>query len=201
MPRSSREKSLETRAKIIDAAYSLFIDRGYSASSMREISERAGITVGAIYNHFATKEAIWQEVILAKHPYHDILPVILAADGDSIADVIRAAARKLIHELLKRPDLFNLMFIEIVEFRGRHIPVLVNTILPEVIPIGTILKTKQGKMRDIPIPILMRSFIGFFFSYYITGILMKDQPGMGMDEENLDRFVDLYLYGLLAEEK
>ena len=67
MPRSSREKSAETRARIIDAAHALFNERGYHATSVRDISTRAGLTVGAIYNHFATKEDIWIDVLLANH--------------------------------------------------------------------------------------------------------------------------------------
>jgi AcrR family transcriptional regulator len=199
MPRSSREKSIETRANIIDAAYRLFLERGYSATAMRDISQAAGVTVGAIYNHFQTKEEIWNDVLLAKHPYHEILPLIRSAQGETIADLIRSAARALVHELLKRPDLFNLMFIEIVEFKGEHIPHMVQTILPEVVPLTQLFQVKHGRLRDIPVPILVRSFIGFFFSYYITGFLMKDIPGMSIDEESLNRFVDLYLYGILDE--
>ena len=119
MPRSSREKSAETRSNIIEAAYRLFVDNGYNATSMREISQQAGVTVGAVYNHFETKEDIWVEVIQKKHPYHEILPLIQAAQGETIAEMVRSAARLLVRELLNRPDLFNLMFIEIVEFQSR----------------------------------------------------------------------------------
>jgi AcrR family transcriptional regulator len=201
MPRSSREKSIETREKIIDSAHHLFVERGYSATAMRNISQQAGVTVGAIYNHFPTKADIWKEVLIEKHPYHEILPLILSAEGESVAAVVRSAARAMIHELLKRPDLFNLMFIEIVEFKGENIKAVIEAILPRIAPINAIFQHKSGRMRDIPLPILLRSFIGFFFSYYITGIMLKDIPGMNIDEETLDRFVDLYLHGILAEEE
>ena len=56
MPKSSREKSEETRSSIIEAAYQVFMEGGYHGASMRDVSRRAGLTVGAIYNHFATKE-------------------------------------------------------------------------------------------------------------------------------------------------
>ena len=200
MPRSSYEKSEETRARIVETAYRLFIERGYNAASMREIGQRAGVTVGAIYNHFPTKEAIWLEVITTRHPYHEIFPVLRAAQGETIADVVRSAARGLVHELLKRPDLLNLMFTEIVEFNGRHIPNLYQGILPEMFTITGIFAGKRGRLRDIPMPILVRSFAGLFFSYYITGLLAAGLAGITTDEASLSQVVDLYLYGVLAED-
>lgn len=200
MPRSSREKSAETRANIVESSYQLFIERGYNAASMREISLRAGVTVGAIYNHFQTKEEIWVEVILTKHPYHEIFPLLLSAQGDSIAEVVRSAARALVQELLKRPDLFNLMFIELVEFNGRHVPVLIQSISPELSRLRNVFAGRSGRLRSIPMPILARSFAGLFFSYYITGRLMQSAGGVSIDESSLNQFVDLYLYGILEED-
>jgi AcrR family transcriptional regulator len=200
MPRSTREKSTETRANIIEAAYRLFVDHGYNATSMREISHQAGVTVGAIYNHFDTKEEIWLEVLKTKHPYKEIIPLLREANGETIAEMVRSAASLLVRELRNRPDLFNLMFIEIVEFQTVHVPVMLELILPELVPLQQEFTGKSGKLRNIPLPILLRSFVGLFFSYYITGILMKDLPGIISDETSLDRFVDLYLNGILGDD-
>lgn len=200
MPRSSFEKSEETRARIVDAAYRLFIERGFSASSMRDIARASRVTVGAIYNHFPTKEAIWLEVLNVRHPYHEIFPVLQAAQGETIAELVRSAARGLVQELLKRPDLLNLMFIEIVEFNARHIPDLYRSILPEIFNTGSLLKDKRGRLRQIPMPILIRSFAGLFFSYYITGLLAGNVAGISNDEASLSQVVDLYLFGILADD-
>ena len=200
MPRSSREKSTETRSNIIEAAYRLFVDKGYNATPMREISQHAGVTVGAIYNHFNTKEEIWVEVIKIKHPYHEILPLLREAESETVAEMVRSGARLMVCELRNRPDLFNLMFIEIVEFKALHVPALIQLILPELGSLQQAFKGKRGRYRNFPLPILLRSFVGLFFSYYITGILMKDLPDISSDEIALDKFVDLYLNGILDED-
>jgi len=44
-----------TRARILDAALTLFAERGYDATSMREIAEHVGTTKAALYYHFASK--------------------------------------------------------------------------------------------------------------------------------------------------
>lgn len=200
MPRSNREKSIETRSRIIDSAFHLFVDRGYNATPMREISQDAGVTVGAIYNHFATKEEIWLAVLQEKHPYRTILPLLESVEGETIADVIRSAARILVRELVNRPDLFNMLFIEIVEFKSIHVPILYAAIAPHLVRLEALMKGKKGRLRDIPVTVIMRSFVGLFFSYYITSVLLKNLSDVPTDETSLNRFVDLYLQGVLADD-
>jgi len=55
---AARRKGSQTRAEIQEAALSLFTERGYDATSMREIAEQLGITKAALYYHFDSKEAI-----------------------------------------------------------------------------------------------------------------------------------------------
>jgi len=50
--------SPRTRERILDAALTLFADRGYEATSMREIAEQLGITKPALYYHFDSKADI-----------------------------------------------------------------------------------------------------------------------------------------------
>ena len=50
--------SPRTRERILDAALTLFAEKGYEATSMREISEQLGITKAALYYHFDSKADI-----------------------------------------------------------------------------------------------------------------------------------------------
>ncbi len=52
-----------TKEKIYSAALQLFAQKGYKATTMREIGKQVGIQQSAIYNHFKNKEAILDEVI------------------------------------------------------------------------------------------------------------------------------------------
>jgi AcrR family transcriptional regulator len=162
MQESTLRKGEATRLRIIDVAHQLFLEQGYHATSMRQIVDAAGITMGGVYNHFANKEAIWEAVFTAKHPYHEILPVLETVEGASVADFIHNAAFQSISELGKRKDLLNLMFIELVEFDGKHIEELYRLILPDLRSLAQVLAQKQGKLRPVPLPILARSFAGFF---------------------------------------
>lgn len=48
----------ERRERILDAAESLILERGFDAASVQAIAERVGIAKGAVYREFASKDAI-----------------------------------------------------------------------------------------------------------------------------------------------
>jgi AcrR family transcriptional regulator len=55
--RMTRETSKAmTRERLLDEARRLFRERGYAATSLEQIAEAAGVTKGAIYGHFSSKE-------------------------------------------------------------------------------------------------------------------------------------------------
>lgn len=69
------------RAKLLDAALGTIREKGYSATSVDDLCERAEVTKGAFFHHFKSKEALgaaaadhWSETtaaLFASAPYHD----------------------------------------------------------------------------------------------------------------------------------
>lgn len=55
---TNETRSEKTRQAIIDAGVLLFHERGYHATSVRDVVEHAGITKGAFYHHFDGKETL-----------------------------------------------------------------------------------------------------------------------------------------------
>ena len=54
------EKSLLAKNKILMAASEVFAQKGYDAATMQDIMEKCGLSKGAIYHHFKSKEEIMQ---------------------------------------------------------------------------------------------------------------------------------------------
>lgn len=54
-----QQRSEETRARIIESAIKLFSNRGYNAASVDNICAEAGISKGAFYHHFESKQALF----------------------------------------------------------------------------------------------------------------------------------------------
>lgn len=188
-----------TRRSILDAAYHLFLEQGYSATSMRQIARNAGLALGGIYNHFDSKQAIFREIILENHPYRQVLPLIMTSSGNTIEEFIGNAAQAMVGELKQRPDFVKLAFIEMVEFQGKNLASVVPEILSQVLPLVQRFAAMRNDLRDIPPPILFRAFLGMFFSFYMTEYLLQNVEIPGLRENAFDHFVEIFLHGILKE--
>ena len=66
-----REKQKQqSRAKILKAAASLFGKQGLQATGIDQIMKKAGLTAGAFYAHFKSKEELIEEVLWSALPIH-----------------------------------------------------------------------------------------------------------------------------------
>ncbi len=200
LPAPDATKGERTRADIIEAAHDLFIQHGFHGTSMRQIATQANLALGGIYNHFASKEDIFREVVLTYHPYHEILPIIANTEYETIADLLHNAATLIDTTLSARPDIFNLMFIEMVEFKSQHLPELFERVFPIVQKILFRFMDAGDVTRAIPIPILMRTFFGTILGYFVTKTVLGDNVPPDFRENALHHFVDIYLHGILKPE-
>ena len=84
----------QSRAAIFEAALALFQERGYEATTMRAIAERAGVSLGSSYHYFATKEHLVLEFYRHTHELHlAAIGPILAQEkelGPRLRNVVRA---------------------------------------------------------------------------------------------------------------
>jgi AcrR family transcriptional regulator len=63
--RSRRErKKQETRQRLLECAWQLFQERGYDDTTVEEVTEAADVAKGTLFNYFATKEALLDELAL-----------------------------------------------------------------------------------------------------------------------------------------
>ncbi len=61
------EQAKLTREKIIKAAAECFAKKGYSACSMQDIADFCGVSKGALYGHFSSKEDLFKLIINMEH--------------------------------------------------------------------------------------------------------------------------------------
>ncbi|MBI3160804.1 MAG: TetR/AcrR family transcriptional regulator [Chloroflexi bacterium] len=199
MTEEIRTKGKRTREDILQAAYELFIANGYHGTSMRQIAERAGIALGGIYNHFTGKEQIFKEVIIRFHPIKELVPLMEQAEGETVAESMRAIAHIIQGELSKRREYLNLLFVEIVEFQAAHL----SAIFKEVVPVGLRfaegLFRRRGQLRGGNVPLMMFAFLVLMFGYFFAQSFVEERVRLPLLRLDLDRLVDIYLYGILAD--
>jgi TetR/AcrR family transcriptional regulator, cholesterol catabolism regulator len=91
--RTNDEMSAQTQEGLLAAAVKLFSARGYGRTSLQDIAEEAGLTKGALYYHFKSKEDILRRV-------HDEMIEQIIADSREALDASSSAEealRRLIH--------------------------------------------------------------------------------------------------------
>lgn len=90
--RTQSERRAQTRAALIAAGRLLFTERGFAGAGREEIVERAGLTRGALYHHFASKDdlfaAVYEEI------ERDLCNAVIAAaaGSDDPVDGLRLGA-------------------------------------------------------------------------------------------------------------
>lgn len=181
---------------IIDSAYHLFASQGYAATSMRQISDGAGLALGSIYNHFGSKDEIFEAVVLKRHPIYSVLPLIKDIQADSVDDLFRHSAHNMVRVFQQHPEFLNLLLIEIVEFKSKHMQLVLEKIYPDVIEISRLLDPFSNDLQDLPLPLLLRAFISMFFSFFVTEMLLNKYLPQSFDENSLDMFIEIFLNGI-----
>ncbi len=200
-PEDELTKGERTRQEILQAALDLFTSQGYHGTSMRQIAEQAGIALGGIYNHFKSKEDIFEAVTLRYHPIHSILPALEHNQGETVEQVVHQSASQMYDTLKQRQDFLNLIFIEAVEFKGRHLPNLFSEMFPRALNFSSQLREKQGRLRaEIPLQVMVVTFVGLMFAFYIFQRVFNGQSQMGTPRRMLQQVVDIYLHGILQED-
>lgn len=199
--RLDTSRSELTQDLILKSAHSLFLQKGYHATSMRQIATEAHLTAGALYNHFQNKEEIYLAVLRRYHPLSEILPALILINPPLFQEFITQSAKLLIEHLKRDKDFLNLMFIEFVEFRARHIPDLLDTLIPNINQLTDHLSQYRHQLRDIPISIGVRAFFGMFFAYSITEMIFGSKLIQYPAEQSLQYYLDIFLNGILLDEE
>lgn len=101
-PRGARRKR-ETRLRLMRAAFRLFGERGVDAVAINEVTEAADVGFGSFYNHFPSKEAIYEAVVDAVFgEFADTLDRTTADVADPV-EVISISVRRTILRAQSEP--------------------------------------------------------------------------------------------------
>lgn len=102
----STSPTYDIRTNLIDVAESLFAERGYFGTSIRDITSAAGERLAAVNYHFESKEGLFRAVIDRRAPIisHDRKALILAIDHNGPADAlfVRQMVEAILSPLMHR---------------------------------------------------------------------------------------------------
>lgn len=105
-PSLRESKKQRNRNLILHAAEELFSEKGYQGATVQHISERAGLSKGAIYLYFKSKEELFLTVCLKGVEWFGTSLETAAAGAGGLEERIRAVYLAYIRHSLEEPDVF-----------------------------------------------------------------------------------------------
>ncbi len=199
-------KSEAAIAKALEAALELFSKQGFRGSTMRQIADEAGLSVGNLYHHFPSKEAIferllddyWDRLLDPELPLNRVFA--RAKFPDDLED-LAAAAEQVVAENWRY---ILLIYVDVIEFRGQHIHDFYQEMAHRFEAVyGQSLaeRRRRGELGDVdPMAAVMmasRWFLYFFTVEKCFGVPMH----LGMSpQQAVDEFIRLIRYGLLPRD-
>ena len=127
-PTPTDQESTETRQRILNAAQRIFAEKGFAATSVREITTAAVCNIAAVNYHFGSKEKLYEALFrttlkrLTDLRVKRISGVLEAADRDpTLTLVLEAFVRSFLEPLLRAEE--GAHFIRILQWEMLH-PIL-----------------------------------------------------------------------------
>jgi AcrR family transcriptional regulator len=206
MPRLPKNAIAKHRTRIQAAALHLFTRKGFHGTTVREIADRAGVSMGNLYTYYDTKEELFIDLVhllgrrMEVLRQRELLPLMETLDADSLRKLAKAIGRVVSENL----DYWRLMYIDVVEFRHKH---FIHTF-----------REIAGGLRTYAGAVIHRSTVAFpegvdpslaytaiylqFFTYFLTEELFGAKRHLGMnDDEVIDQLILLYTGGRMIPDK
>lgn len=84
------------RAELMEAALAVFAELGFERATLHDVAERAGVTKGALYHYFESKDQLFIELVRAR-----LGTLVLASDARIAAADSSATREELLREVLQ----------------------------------------------------------------------------------------------------
>jgi AcrR family transcriptional regulator len=181
--------------EVLDAALRLFIERGFAATRVEDIAAQAGLSKGAVYLYFPSKEAILEGLVKRA-----VLPVADSALGmlqNYAGDprLVITAALKMVAGRLADPKLIaipRLLMREMINF-PELAQMYRREVIDRVVPaIETLVRNgmRDGYFRPLDAELTLRSIIGPIIAHVMIAELFGLTPKGGLE---IDRLVDNHM--------
>ena len=206
MKPDARRRRPEARPdEILDAALAVFSEKGFAAARMEDVAKRAGLSKGAVYLYFDSKEAVFEALVrrfaetvvgaaakrfaaMGEDDPEAALRTAIAFLVKALADpAVSAAPRLVIAEAQRFPEIAQLYRREVIAVGQRAFEGLLAR------------GVERGVFREVPFDAAKRAFMGPVIVHMILSHVFPDPdaPAPAADADALAAaLADLLLNGL-----
>ena len=169
-PRLNRRQAakVRTRQKVLDAARSLFAERGYEPATIRDIAKGAGMSTGAVFANFQDKAELF-EAVLAEDMARLAETLKSGAGQGSVRERLTAALAAGYHDTLDHLPLFQAIVArswfqpQAAETRARAVTKQLLVVITDILRDGV---SKGELSQDADVPLLTELVWDAYLSNY-----------------------------------
>ncbi len=201
-PRLNRRQAakVRTRQKVLDAARTLFAERGYDAATIRDIAKGAGMSTGAVFANFQDKAELF-EAVFSEEMEGLLLDIRTAAAEGRVLDRLSNGLTAGYHRSLEHLPLMQAMVArswfqpEDADLRSRAFVRPLVEAVAEILQAGV----REGELRqDVDLPLLAR----LIWDVFINNFRFAAYDNWGIEEltPHIRKQLELILSSQLARQ-
>jgi AcrR family transcriptional regulator len=202
-PAKGAQADQDNRERILRAAEALFSTQGFHGTGLREVAEKAGVSLGNIYNHFDDKEELFGALLksLEKEYLSPEQPLVKALFEADFPDEIEKLGHASRDTVKKFASYIRLIYIDVLEFKGKHVARLYGGMRDRYTAVygERFAKLKKdGKLSDAD-PVMAALMCTMTYMFYFTiEHLFGVKNHLGMDDDQVIReFAKVLRLGVL----
>jgi len=204
VPKIAQDRIEENQRRIMAAALDLFTKQGFYGTNIREIAAKVGVSTGAIYTYYPSKEAIFEALVQSYRAHKDnwLRQTCATLKSPLSKDDLKRLAAEVRSLLYSDPEYLLLIYIDVVEFQNQHFAETFRDV-PEQFRrlMGPALRKarQDGSWRGEDPAFVLASVYLHFFTYAGIEKLYHGNQHLGVsDEVAAERFANLLCRGLWA---
>ncbi|WP_313575529.1 TetR/AcrR family transcriptional regulator [Brevundimonas sp.] len=201
-PRLNRRQAakVRTRQKVLDAARTLFAERGYDAATIRDIAKGAGMSTGAVFANFQDKAELF-EAVFSEEMEGLLVDIRTAAAEGRVLDRLSNGLTAGYHRSLDHLPLMQAMVArswfqpEDADLRSRAFVRPLVEAVAEILQAGV----REGELRqDVDLPMLAR----LIWDVFINNFRFAAYDNWGIEEltPHIRKQLELILASQLARQ-
>jgi len=201
-PTARQRLAAARREQILETALKLFAERGFDATSTRQIAKEVGVAEGLIFHYFPTKAslltAILQDRLEGRRAFRrELRPLLEDAAGKPASEVLRSAASGWLATLRRDEE------IVVVLFTAAQVNPEVRAAWQGLIREGTELLTgylasrvEAGELRkDLPLETAATMFVSSLMIFFLTRRHLPEPEWREQSEAHARELISVWLEG------
>lgn len=193
------------RSQIVGVARSAFAAKGFRGTTTKEIAAAAGVTEALVFQHFASKQDLYDSILEAKAVETPIEPVLAALREHAARRDDRAFLEEYARGTLSRYSADS-EFLRLVLFSALEGHELAQAFRRQLVqPLRAelrkyfLLRQREGAFRKVPAVAAVRGFIGMITHYAIVKAVFGAAEAELTEAHAIRQFTSLFLEGVLEQ--